>query len=151
MKNAQITTLVPVVLFSILFGRVDDVGAQTMSRCLGIRIDAFLDFPVPDEDALRELRAYDQQLCAILALPSVMAQARRFAYDGMEGWVAYAPIDKMRHKFQYLSTFAKHSPTIELVGFFITVTAVRHRRDNETPDDRQRFARQEVLDLTSQL
>ena len=62
-----------------------------------------------------------------------------------------APIYKMRHKFQYLSTFAKHSPAIELVGFFITVTAVRHHWDNETPDDRQRFAHQEILDLTSQL
>ncbi len=61
-----------------------------------------------------------------------------------------APLYKIRHKFQYLSTFAKHTP-IELVGFFITVTAVRHGWDKETPDDRQRFARQELLDLTSQL
>ena len=61
-----------------------------------------------------------------------------------------APLYKIRHKFQYLSTFAKYTP-IHLVGFFITITAVRHGWDEETPDDRQRFASEELLDLSSQL
>jgi len=61
-----------------------------------------------------------------------------------------APLYKMRHKFNYLSTFAKHTP-IELVGFFITVTSVRHHWDEETPDDRERFVTNELPERTSQL
>ncbi|MEX0612551.1 MAG: hypothetical protein WD738_15330 [Pirellulales bacterium] len=58
-----------------------------------------------------------------------------------------APLREMRQKFRYLSTFAKHSPSVELLGFFITVTKVRHGWDKESHDDRELFAREEIFTL----
>jgi hypothetical protein len=62
-----------------------------------------------------------------------------------------APLDKMRQKFRYLSSFAKHSPSVELLAFFITVTGVRHGWSKETMEDRQQFANEEIMSLIRQV
>lgn len=58
-----------------------------------------------------------------------------------------APVAKMRTKFNYLSTFAQFSSTVQLVGLFITITGVKGFDTREPTETRRQFAEHEVLEL----
>lgn len=63
-----------------------------------------------------------------------------------------APVFKMRNKFNYLSTFAKFSGTVKVVGLLITVTDVQHDWDpRETRELRRQFATVEIIELINEL
>jgi hypothetical protein len=68
-----------------------------------------------------------------------------------------APVFKMRRKFDYLSTFAKHTTSVEIVGLLITVTEILKRwkcpekGTRETLKDRREFSEREVIDLICKL
>ena len=58
-----------------------------------------------------------------------------------------AHIGKMRDKFRYLNTFLKHTPTVRIVAFFLTVTGVQHSWEEETDEGRESFAADEIPQL----
>lgn len=58
-----------------------------------------------------------------------------------------APIDKMRSKFRYFNTFLKHTPTVHLVVFLITVAGVQHSWEEERDDEREAFTAKEIPKL----
>ncbi len=55
-----------------------------------------------------------------------------------------APIAKMRDKFRYFNSFLKHTRTVRVVSFLVTMAGVQHSWKDETEGERKAFVSHEI-------